>query len=338
MFGKRSRPTGNYRFRFRSEPEDPRRMDPVRSVPLSIKQRRRRKWEMTMMVGKCLGITVAMIALISFARQVWHESMSTSPSFAVNDFNFRSNVSLERGGLSRETILEVTKLHPNLNVMSVDLAALQAALCSLPQVQDVEVQRFFPNRIDIRVNERQPLAWLACPARGIVARDSVKGRLLDADGVVFACHSMLDQYNHLPSITIPTLAWVETGKALVDSRAGHALNLLKEFGKQTWCVPLRVHDILVENDYALEVNLTDGTDVTFAMDGPQKQVQRLNQIYLWAKEHDRILATAKLIAEHNTPVTFVSRQAAPAASRPTVSKAAPPPRDAADIRAITRGH
>ena len=342
MFGKRSRPTGNYRFRFRSEPEDPRRLDPVRSVPPSLKQRRRRRWTMTVMLAQCLAITAVVIALISFAIHVWHDSMSANPTFAVGNFNFESNVSAERGGLTRETILEVTKLHPDLNVMSVDLGALQSALAALPQVQEAAVQRYFPNRIDIRINERQPVAWLECAPRDIVPNNSVKGRLLDAQGVVFECHSVLNQYQHLPIISIPSLASIEIGRSLADPRVGQAIQLLDEFSRQIWSVPLRIKNVKMENDYSLEVLLTDGTMVTFGTNQTQRQVQRLSRIYLWAKEHNKIVATAKLIAEHNTPVTFVSRQpttsTAPPKPQPAVSSNLQTSHSASDIKAITRGH
>ena len=342
MFGKRSRPTGNYRFRFRSEPQDPRRLDPVRSVPPSLKQLRRRRWTMTVILAQCLAITAGVIALISFAIHVWHDSISANPVFAVSNFNFETNVSSERGGLTRETILEVTKLRPDLNVMSVDLRALQSALEALPQVQEAAVQRYFPNRIDIRVSERQPVAWLGCAPRDIVPNDSVKGRLLDAHGVVFECHSVLNQYQHLPTIDIPSLTSVEVGRPLADPRALQAIQLLDEFSRQIWCVPLRIKEVKVDNEYSLEILLTDGTMVTFGIDEPEKQVKRLSRIYLWAKEHDKIVATAKLIAEHNTPVTFVSRQqAAPAPTPkppPAVSSNHRNTRDAADIKAIIRGH
>lgn len=342
MPGKRSRHTGNFRFRFRSEPVDPRRQDPVRSVPPSMKQRRRRRWALMIMLGKCLAITSAVVALISFAINVWQVSMTSNPGFAVSNFNFESNVSPERGGLTRETILEVTKLRPDLNVMSVDLAFLQSALESLPQVQQAAVQRFFPNRIDIRISERQPVAWLACGPRDIVPNDSVKGRLLDEHGVVFECRSVLNQYNYLPVIDIPSLSEVETGRALADPRALQAIQLLQEFGKQTWCVPLRVREVKVENDYALETILSDGTAATFSLDDPERQIKRLAGIYLWAREHDKLVATAKLIAEHNTPVTLVSRQESPAATpskpHPAVSAASKSARDEGDIKAIIRGH
>jgi cell division septal protein FtsQ len=347
--------TSNFRFRFRSEPGDPRKDDVVRSVPLSRKQIQRRRWALGWMVAKCLAISAVVICLLTFAARIWHESITVSPSFAVGDYSFHSNVPAERGGLTKDVITDVTGLRADLNVMKVDLTSLQTALNLLPQVQTAVVQRIFPNRIDIRITERQPVAWLACASREILPRDTIHGRLLDDKGVVFECRSLLHPYNHLPVINVPNLAWLQTGQALTDRRALQALSLIKEFNQQTWSVPLRIQEILLETDYSQTVTMTDGATVIFGTEKVPAQMQRLAKIYQWTKEHDRSLATAQLITELNVPVTFAPKGKTAAATtdapkvapkvvpattqaKPASAKRPPISREAADIRAIVRGN
>ncbi len=345
MFSPRPASNANYRFRFRSEPSDPRQDDIVRSVPYSQKELRRRRWAHTWMVGKCLLISTAVIALLTFAQRIWHETITLSPNFAVGEYAFHSNVKAEHGGLTKDLITEVTGLRADLNVMKVDLSSLHAAIKALPQVQKAVVQRIFPNRIDIDVTERQPVAWLACAQRGLLPRDSVNGKLLDDQGTVFECRSLLTPYNHLPVINIPNLAWLEVGQALTDRRALQALSLLGEFNSRTWCQPTRIQEILLENDYAQTVTLSDGATVIIGQQKTAEQITRLEKIYQWSKEHGKAVATAQLLAEQNVPVTFAPPAKPKSTAATDSTEAAPKPkltaaqaRESADIRAIVRGN
>jgi cell division septal protein FtsQ len=234
--------------------------------------------------------------------------------------------------------------------MKIDLTSLQNSLGKLPQVQSVLVERFFPNRIDINVTERQPVAWLACAPKGVLPRDTLHGRLLDENGTVFECRSLMNPYNHLPVINIPQLAWMEIGQPLTDRRATQALRLIEAFNQQTWCQPLRIQEVLLANDYAQTVTMKDGATITFSAENFPQQMKRLAKIYQWSKEQDRSLATVQLLAETNIPVTFAAKakgasastDTKPATPSPTKANrtvARPPiPRDAADIRAIVRGN
>ncbi len=346
MLRQRPASHGNFRFRFRSEPGDPRKDDLVRSVPLSRKQIFRRRWTMAWLVGKCLAITAAVIGLLSFAATVWHESITVNPNYAVGDYGFHTNVPAERGGLTKDIITDITGLRADLNVMKVDLTSLQKALTLLPQVKTAVVQRIFPNRIDIRITERQPVAWISCAAKSIVPRDTIHGRLVDDKGTVFECRSLINPYNHLPVINIPSLAYIEIGQPLTDRRALRALDLIQKFNDQAFCVPLRLHEILLQNDYAQTVSMTDGATITFGIDNLKEQMTRLAKIYEWSKEKERSLATVQLIAEHNVPITFARKAKtadtkpaeAPTTPKPTTVKRPPISREAADIRAIVRGN
>lgn len=321
MSGNRHRTKQNFRFRFRSEPGDPRKVHLVRSVPYSAREITRRRWLLALMITKCAAISVAVLMLIALANKIWKESVVSNPDFSISEINYRSNISPDHGGLTHDMILEVTKLRPDTHVMKLNLTELQSSLLALPQVQEATVQRFFPNRIDIRLIERQPVAWLDCAPKNIVPRDSTHGRLIDSKGVVFECRSLRTQFNHLPVLSIPNLSWVESGRVLDDKRVPSALSLLNHFNAQNWPIPLRISDLRVDNQYSFEATLTDGSAITFGHDDTAKQTQRLALIYQWAKDNHRLVATAKPIIAKHTPVTFVARQIPP----PLVESPSPSP-------------
>lgn len=306
------------------------------SIPRSAKERRIRRWRLGLLIGKCLLVTTAVVWGLAFAFQVWKEWFATHPDYAVGHFGYRSNVAADHGGLSRETILDVTGLREDTNVMRVNLASIQAAIGALPQVSKVEVERFFPNKIDISVMERQPVAWLACGPKDIQPKDSQKGRLLDGESCVFECRSLLNVYQNLPVINVPTLSWAESGHALVDHRALQAVALVTAFSRQQWPVPLRILQVETMNSYAMTAELSDHASVVFSYEEIETQVNRLRLIYEHSILTHRSVASVNLLPKNNVPVTYfapgqtaespggISSPAQPTAAAGSVGTESPP--------------
>ncbi len=342
----RQHQTQNFLFRFRSVPTDPRKDDLVRSVPYSRREIRRQRWQLALLAAKSLGVISLFICVLVFATKAWRESITNSPLFSATNLLFKSNIPPERGGLTLENVLEITCLRPDVNVMKVNLRELEKVLLSLPQVESAAIQRLFPNRIEIEVTERNPIAWITCPEKGIVPRDSAKGLLIDANGHLFSCHSLLNPYNYLPAIKVPGALLSEDAPILTEWRVQQGLTLLAEFDQIVWPLPLRIQEVRIENEYSLEVSLSDGASITFANENVAKQVNRLEQLYQWAKAHDKSLATAKLIAMQNTPVCFVDgpprlpKTDSLTEPNSNISKASltKTNKTAQDIRAIVRGN
>ncbi len=364
MKRRHKKPWGNFRFRFRANAGCVRPDDPVGSVLPSKKERRRRRWRLAMLGTKCAAFAAVGVVLLTFAARVWRETTSLNDAFTVGEFGYESNVSSERGGLGRQTILDVTGLRSDVNVMQVNLQTVHDALLTLPQIRSAEVRRFFPNRIDIRLEERRPVAWLECAAKDILPRDTIKGRLLDEAGVVFPCRALLSHHAHLPVLGVPALTWAEDGKPLADLRALRALDLLNAVRRQSWPRPFSVLRLDVLNDYSILANFSDDAKVVFGLENIPRQVSRLAAIYGWAESQGKNLESASLLAEQNVPATFfpsTTKQslltsspgpltASPASSQPPVAAAASRPvqgdpasernlaQEDRDIHAILRGN
>ncbi|GEM_PF-1692249 len=60
--------------------------------------------------------------------------------------------------LGKEAILEKAGLELGVKLPSVPVGKVEAALLSLPGVDEVDVRRIFPSRIEIRVKEKEPVA------------------------------------------------------------------------------------------------------------------------------------------------------------------------------------
>ena len=63
--------------------------------------------------------------------------------------------------LTREEALAATGLREGVNIFSVDLAKVEAALRAIPQIENVRIERSLPDQIDISISARRPVAWVA---------------------------------------------------------------------------------------------------------------------------------------------------------------------------------
>jgi hypothetical protein len=339
----RHRRKGNFRFRFRhrskttGSPKD----DVLASVEPTAKELRRLRRQMAWTAAKCAGITAAGVWLFSGSMRLWREGFTTHPDFAVGHFALTSNVPAERGGVTRDLVLAATGLREDTNVMDVDLESVRRALERLPQIKAARVERVFPNLIEIHVEERRPVAWLACGPKDIQPRDSVKGRLLDESGAVFECRSLVNPYNRLPVINVPTLDWVESGRPLADRRALRAVELIAILEQKRWPVPMSLVQIDVLNDYSLIAHFSDHAQATFPMEDLDRQAGRLAEICRFSANKGRSVETVNLIPQKNIPVTYFpvsgEEEGAEAAQLPGARRSTVPA-PAARGRAVPAAH
>ena len=85
----------------------------------------------------------------------------------------------------------------------------------IPNIRNIRITRHLPNRVEIDVEERVPVAKL-----GIKGRNDSSGRVVDTDGVVFISSSGTQM---LPTIREGTAPGTQKGKKL----AGMALSALR---------------------------------------------------------------------------------------------------------------
>ncbi|UCD71874.1 MAG: FtsQ-type POTRA domain-containing protein [Syntrophobacterales bacterium] len=73
-------------------------------------------------------------------------------------------------------LLSMTKLDRKSNILSIDLAKLRSTVEAHPWIERAEIRRIFPDRISIKIVERQPVA--------IILLDRLY--YIDGQGVIFA--------------------------------------------------------------------------------------------------------------------------------------------------------
>src|SRR5205085_9665233 len=109
------------------------------------------------------------------------------------------------------------------NGFQVDRAEVRDRLQDLPQVDEVQVVRKLPAEIDIKILERQPIAWISREKEISDPFASDAAFLVDARGVLMKEKKLLPEYLGLPLISGCTSEALEPGKTIESVESNAAL-------------------------------------------------------------------------------------------------------------------
>ena len=84
-----------------------------------------------------------------------HDIIIQSPYFRIVTLDITGNVRL-----SRQEILDVSRINPDANIFLINLPLAKKRLLSCPWVANAEVTRELPGKLSITIREHQPLAIL----------------------------------------------------------------------------------------------------------------------------------------------------------------------------------
>src|SRR5436190_23239044 len=102
----------------------------------------------------CLGVGTWIGGKELLRRFLWE-----NPDYFLTDVRVTTD-----GTLTRDQILHASGVVEGRNIFDFDLAKSRTALDQLPQVERAEMQRVLPNRMDITITERRPIAWVTARA------------------------------------------------------------------------------------------------------------------------------------------------------------------------------
>ena len=204
------------------------------------------------------------------------------------------------GALQREQIEEASDLHNGVNIFSVDIKRARLALDSLPQVERAEIQRVLPNRIEINISERRPIAWVTDSAsENPTASD--RSWLIDARGVVMKTKQMMEEYYHLPHISGVKVDLFVPGQRINTIEMQAALELIRLSADNTrW----QARNIDVAKGYCLIVTDSSHAHITFGLDNVSQQLDKLFRCLDRAQAMHREIQTVNLLLNRNVPVTL----------------------------------
>ena len=246
----------------------------------------------TVLRGLGLLAALASLAWIGFQLDRWAAS---SPHFALRKF--------QSSGLRRATekeLLRLAGLAPGMNLWSLDSATVAQAMAAHPWVRTVEVTRSLPDTLQLRVEERAPVALASLGDLYVV----------DAEGAPFKRVSPAETLD-LPLLTGITREQAEKDPAGTAARLREALAVADVY-QHAFDRP-RLSEIQL-GESAFELITTDGVRVVLGRDDLDGQLRRLQRVR--DELQHRGLAAAAIHLENRVRPGWVAVQIQPGATAP----------------------
>lgn len=252
----------------------------------------RKKIKFVFKLAALAGLSVGAVygGRTALERYVWQ-----NPAYALSDLRVTTD-----GLLTRAQIVEITGLQDGENIFRVDLKKARLALDQLPQVERVEVRRVLPDRVDIKISERQPVAWVAASASARLGTDG-EAFLVDVRGFVMRSRKILPEHMALPVITGIVMEDVAPGQKLPSAEALCAVELIRLAADDLKWQP-RVVDI--SKGYCLTVTDNRRARVTFGFDSLEEQLSKLRQLIELVEPTQKEFVSVNLMLERSIPVVF----------------------------------
>ena len=251
--------------------------------------------KVALLVGLVAGVAFGGRGMVN--RFVWE-----NPAYALADIRVSTD-----GLLTRVQVLELLEVWEGKNIFTLDVAKMRRELDSLPQVEKADIRRQLPDRLEIRISERQPVAWVAASAEAELGV-GVASLLVDARGFVMRTRKVLPEHLALPRITGVVMEDVAPGQKLPTAEALSALELIKLSVEDLRWQP-RIVD--VSTGYCLMVTDDRRARVTFGFDNIEGQLGRLHQLLDYVEPQNRELQSVNLMLERNIPVVFAAAPVPP---------------------------
>ncbi|SHJ77660.1 POTRA domain-containing protein, FtsQ-type [Rubritalea squalenifaciens DSM 18772] len=255
------------------------------------------------------GMIKLVAVLIIVGIGVYLGGRAIRDHFVNNEEFLLRELSLETNGyLTYERVVEIGEINLNGTIFEVDIDELEQKLMDRPEVVTATVERKMPGKIEVKLQERVPVAWVSCRQLGLAGRNPLSGILMDEDGVVFQCQG--DLWNVAKDLPVFELPEAEEGAFQLGEKMNHkeaerALSLLNlinsKLGEEAdWAVSR----ITVLNFHSMMVTSTDHVDATFDMYDHERQLSDLLDARRHARETGRELAWINLLPRHNIPGGF----------------------------------
>ena len=261
-------------------------------------ERLRRNQKLFLYVGQA----VAAIGVLVFSGMALM-AMSNYLLFENDSYKVRVVEVNTDGVMGRTEVLTRTGISEGLNIFSLNLESAQAALASIPEIEAVRVERILPDTVTIEIQARRPVAWIAAEDTGVDPSAMESACLVDGQGVMMKSPGFQPGYTVLPVIYgVPTEQWL-AGDTIDIPELHAALELLSRASARS-NPDIILRAVYISKGWCVLAWVDPETLFTFGLDNLSAQIDRLQLIMSHVGQTSRKIATANLIPERNTPVTF----------------------------------
>jgi len=281
-------------------PARKRRRDHLLEVTATAETERRRRNQKILLYA---GEAVVVLGIIAFSwlgiRALLDSQIFSNPQYQVRVIEVDTD-----GVMTREQALEKTGIREGLNIFSLNLESAQRALAMIPEIKNAKVERILPDCVSIKMEARHPVAWVAPRDTGEDPSAMPAACLVDSEGVTMKPENFQSSHARLPVVYgVPTEQW-RPGDTIDIPELLPAIELFARAAERANPdVTLRAADI--SKGWCILAWGDQQSRYTFGPTDIPSQLDRLQMILAHVGRTSQKIATANLMPERNTPVTFV---------------------------------
>jgi cell division septal protein FtsQ len=261
-----------------------------------------------------MGFSMVVIGLSLFCGLAWFGiSRALDKFFFSNPAYNLTGLELELDGiLTPEDLREETGILEGKNIFRLDINEADRRLRAIPMVADVTIERILPDRMNIVLQAREPVAWVS-PSNDSSGPFDVTGMLLvDASGFLMRPRLIPQEFHSLPVIYGVNEGDILEGKPLHNDDLKKAITLLDEASAHPDSL-VRLRSLNISKGYCIDAITDQNACVKFGRSDFSGQVEKLQRLLAHCRDTGRELDSVNLMVAKNTPVKFVMASLTPPA-------------------------
>jgi hypothetical protein len=206
------------------------------------------------------------------------------------------------GEMTRPEILAKAGLQEGVRIFDVNLSEARRGLEEVSQIETVEVERFLPSTLVVRLTERKPVAWILEGAETDPGAAS-RAYVVDAKGWVMPQRKVSMQLRYLPVINGAHDLFdnLTPGQRAGGYEIQSAIRLLTASESIARFRP-RVIDL--SKGFCMEVTDLTRTKYTFGFDQLDDQLSKMQQVMSHTEHAGREVSSVNLMYAKQIPVVF----------------------------------
>jgi cell division septal protein FtsQ len=248
-----------------------------------------------------------------------------NPDFAIQSIEVQTD-----GVIPADKLRSWSGVRLGQNLIGLDLAAVKRNLELVSKLDSVSVERVLPQTLKIRVTERIPVAQIdLLHPDGVVGlaytifQVDARGDVLQPVGPGGEDIPVLQLKTELPVILWTNIYELQPGHRLDSPQLRAALQLIGVYPHSPMFGLTDLRKIDVSQPGVIVVTTMQGSEITFGLQDPDRQLRRWRQIYDWGFRQGKNIATLDLSLENDIPVNWVMANAVPETNPKPVKPAKP---------------
>ncbi|MEO1142358.1 MAG: FtsQ-type POTRA domain-containing protein, partial [Pseudomonadota bacterium] len=191
-------------------------------------------------------------------------------------------------------------LRRDQNLWALDIQRIQKNIERLPFVAEARVEKQLPDKLVIKIKERQPIAMVE--GIGDFGRELF---YIDREKAMLFKPRPGEDGRQLPLVVGLRKLDLEAGQQLdKDPKVATALELLHMMETTSLGTDLDFRTIDLGQPLCVRFVTTRGARITFRNDYLREQLQRLQEIIAYAKKREKRIESVDLTLDRNVPVRF----------------------------------